>query len=98
MFDYCAVAPRPCGSQAQINIWNRVLKEGDYPRLWVVGSLLIFALTPMTASASEKSANRGDVPGVMLQIRTLALDGTLRTKFEQWYPGMKPTTKPAIAA
>ncbi len=25
----------------------------------------------------------------MLQTRTRTLDGTLRGKFEQWYPGMK---------
>jgi len=25
----------------------------------------------------------------MLQTRTRALDGTLREKFEQWYPGLK---------
>ena len=26
---------------------------------------------------------------LMLQTRTRALDGTLREKFEQWYPGLK---------
>ena len=26
---------------------------------------------------------------LMLQARTRALDGTLREKFEQWYPGLK---------
>ena len=26
---------------------------------------------------------------LMLQVRTRALDGTLRGKFEQWYPGLK---------
>lgn len=35
---------------------------------------------------------------LMLQTRTRALDGTLRAKFEQWYPGMKPNDETAMAA
>ena len=34
----------------------------------------------------------------MLQIRTRTLDGTLRKKFEAWYPGMKQTSETAMAA
>ena len=34
----------------------------------------------------------------MLQIRTRTLDGTLRSKFEQWYPGMKPAPDARLAA
>ena len=35
---------------------------------------------------------------LMLQTRTRTLDGTLRTKFEQWYPSMKNAHETAIAA
>jgi len=35
---------------------------------------------------------------LMLQTRTRTLDETLRAKFEQWHPGMKPTDETAIAA
>jgi len=35
---------------------------------------------------------------LMLQTRTRTLDGTLRPKFEQWYPGMKPATEIHLAA
>ena len=35
---------------------------------------------------------------LMLQIRTRTLDGTLRRKFEQWYPSMKPKAKEQMAA
>ena len=34
----------------------------------------------------------------MLQIRTRTLDGTLRSKFEQWYPGMKSPPDAGLAA
>ncbi len=34
----------------------------------------------------------------MLQTRTRALDGTLRAKFEQWHPALKPSPKTAIDA
>ncbi len=34
----------------------------------------------------------------MLQTRTRTLDGTLRAKFEQWYPGLKATEEPLMAA
>ncbi len=39
----------------------------------------------------------------MLQTRTRALDGTLRRKFEQWYPGLAsnnsaPQSETAMAA
>ena len=34
----------------------------------------------------------------MLQIRTHTLDGTLRAKFEQWYPGMKSRSDIKLAA
>ena len=35
---------------------------------------------------------------LMLQTRTRTLDGTLRTKFQQWYPGMKPDAEAKVAA
>lgn len=35
---------------------------------------------------------------LMLQTRTRTLDGTLRPKFEQWYPGMKPAKEIPLAA
>jgi hypothetical protein len=35
---------------------------------------------------------------LMLQTRTRTLDGTLRSKFEQWYPGMKPEGEQKMAA
>ncbi|SDQ37430.1 ISKra4 family transposase [Pseudovibrio sp. Tun.PSC04-5.I4] len=35
---------------------------------------------------------------LMLQTRTRTLDGTLRTKFRQWYPGMKPDGEAKMAA
>lgn len=35
---------------------------------------------------------------LMLQTRTRTLDGTLRQKFEQWYPGLKPSEETPIAA
>lgn len=35
---------------------------------------------------------------LMLQARTRTLDGTLRSKFEQWYPGMKPHGEVRMAA
>lgn len=35
---------------------------------------------------------------LMLQTRTRTLDGTLRGKFEQWYPGMSPADETAMAA
>ncbi len=35
---------------------------------------------------------------LMLQTRTRTLDGTLRAKFEQWYPGLKPTVETPMAA
>ncbi len=35
---------------------------------------------------------------LMLQARTRTLDGTLRGKFEQWYPGMKPDGEVRLAA
>ena len=35
---------------------------------------------------------------LMLQTRTRTLDGTLRTKFEQWFPGMNSSKEPAMAA
>ena len=35
---------------------------------------------------------------LMLQTRTRTLDGTLRTKFEQWYPGLKTAHETTIAA
>ena len=34
---------------------------------------------------------------LMLQVRTRTLDGTLREKFEQWYPGMKAGDRSAEA-
>lgn len=34
----------------------------------------------------------------MLQIRTKTLDGTLRCKFEQWYPGMKSASADQLVA
>ena len=33
----------------------------------------------------------------MLQTRTRTLDGTLREKFEQWYPGLKAGDRAAEA-
>lgn len=35
---------------------------------------------------------------LMLQTRTRVLDGTLRTKFEQWHPALKPSSEIAMAA
>ncbi len=35
---------------------------------------------------------------LMLQTRTRTLDGTLRAKFEQWYPGMKADGNEKMAA
>jgi hypothetical protein len=35
---------------------------------------------------------------LMLQTRTRTLDGTLRTKFQQWYPGMKSDEETKMAA
>jgi hypothetical protein len=35
---------------------------------------------------------------LMLQTRTRTLDGTLRAKFEQWYPGMKSNAETKLAA
>jgi len=35
---------------------------------------------------------------LMLQTRTRTLDGTLRQKFEQWYPGMKTKSEDRKAA
>ncbi len=35
---------------------------------------------------------------LMLQTRARTLDGTLRSKFEQWYPGMKSGGKDKMAA
>ena len=35
---------------------------------------------------------------LMLQTRTRTLDGTLRSKFEQWYPGMKSADETPMAA
>ena len=35
---------------------------------------------------------------LMLQTRARTLDGTLRAKFEQWYPGMKPSADDKLAA
>ncbi len=35
---------------------------------------------------------------LMLQTRTRTLDGTLRAKFEQWYPGLKPQEETPMAA
>ena len=35
---------------------------------------------------------------LMLQTRTRTLDGTLRSKFEQWYPGLKQREETHIAA
>ena len=39
----------------------------------------------------KRQQMRWSKPGahLMLQARTRALDGTLRKKFEQWYPGLK---------
>lgn len=34
----------------------------------------------------------------MLQTRTRTLDGTLRAKFQQWYPGMKSDGEVKMAA
>jgi hypothetical protein len=34
----------------------------------------------------------------MLQTRTRVLDGTLRAKFEQWYPALKSSSKTKKAA
>jgi hypothetical protein len=34
----------------------------------------------------------------MLQTRTRTLEGTLRTKFQQWYPGMKSDENIKMAA
>lgn len=34
----------------------------------------------------------------MLQTRTRALDGTLRPKFELWYPDMTPKTEEQLVA
>jgi len=43
---------------------------------------------------------RGSKTGahLMLQTRTRTLDGTLRTKFQQWYPGMKSDGEQKMAA
>lgn len=35
---------------------------------------------------------------LMLQTRARTLDGTLRAKFEQWYPGMKSAENDKLAA
>ena len=35
---------------------------------------------------------------LMLQTRSRTLDGTLRGKFEQWYPGMKTNSEASMAA
>lgn len=35
---------------------------------------------------------------LMLQTRTRTLDGTLRTKFEHWYPGLKPHAETQMVA
>jgi hypothetical protein len=35
---------------------------------------------------------------LMLQTRTRALDGTLRVKFEQWHPTLKPSSETEMAA
>jgi hypothetical protein len=35
---------------------------------------------------------------LMLQTRTRTLDGTLRKKFEQWYPGLKSREKTQMTA
>lgn len=35
---------------------------------------------------------------LMLQTRSRTLDGTLRAKFEQWYPGMTPSAEDKLAA
>ncbi len=34
----------------------------------------------------------------MLQTRTRVLDGTLRTKFEQWHPALKSSPETGMAA
>ena len=35
---------------------------------------------------------------LMLQTRTRVLDGTLRTKFEQWHPALKSSSEKGMAA
>lgn len=35
---------------------------------------------------------------LMLQTRTRVLDGTLRTKFEQWHPALKSSSETEMAA
>ena len=35
---------------------------------------------------------------LMLQTRTRVLDGTLRTKFEQWHPALKSSPETGMAA
>ena len=41
---------------------------------------------------TKRQQMRWSKPGAhrMLQTRTRVLDGTLRDKFEQWYPGLAP--------
>lgn len=48
----------------------------------------------------KRQQMRWSKPGAhhMLQIRARTLDGTLRRKFEQWYPAMKPASSDRIAA
>ena len=36
-----------------------------------------------------ESVSLRELHGILLQTRTRALDGALRGKFEQWYPGLK---------
>ena len=70
------------------------------------------AMTPVSTGFVESAINtvvgkrfgkrqqmRWSKPGahLMLQTRTRALDGTLREKFEQWYPGLKNDDAPGKA-
>jgi hypothetical protein len=51
--------------------------------------LLTTALTVASTKAEEiRSPDRYRAPHLLLQTRTKTLDGTLRSTFERWYPGL----------
>ena len=67
---------------------------GHHPQGWLGSSN-----TVVGKRFGKRQQMQWSKPGahLLLQTRTRTLDGTLRGKFEQWYPGLKTGDRPAEA-
>jgi len=110
VFDFLdtIILPRWCGTAAEFQtyIYNNAWMIPNYAERRRYGERVSTGFVESTVNIvvgkrfCKRQQMRWSKTGahLMLQTRTRTLDGTLRGKFEQWYPGMKSASPVKLAA